>query len=187
MKRVAFLGLLIVSLAPAAAHADAIDDNTLCYEQFRTGNDRAAVNYCTKAIESKQLATEDLVAALINRGVAFRNLGQPKRSVVDYTEALKYAPNDAMIYANRANALRDIGEFDRALADADKAVKIDGSRAASFYVRGAVFEAENHFDSARRDYMKALTLDPKNRDYQDHILAVDAKLARKAQQGGGAR
>lgn len=187
MKRIAFVGCLVIFLLPAIAHADADDDNTLCYEQFRTGNDKAAVDYCTRAIDSGKLAEGDLVAALINRGVAFRNLGESKRSVVDYTAALKYAPKDAMIYANRANALRDIGELDRALDDANKAVNLDGTRAASFFVRGAIYEAENRLDTARRDYMQALTLEPSNRDYQDHILALDAKRAKRAQQGGGAQ
>ncbi|MEN6541772.1 tetratricopeptide repeat protein, partial [Parvibaculum sp.] len=120
MKRFLVASFLIAGLSPAVAHADAVDDNTLCYEQFRSGNDKSAIGYCTKAIESGQLAREDLAAAFINRGVAYRNLGDSKRSVVDYTEALKYAPNDGMIYANRSNALRDIGEYQRALEDADK-------------------------------------------------------------------
>lgn len=187
MMRFVCLGLLVIGLLPGVAYADANDDNTLCYEQFRTGNDKAAVDYCTKAIDSGQLAQEDLVAALINRGVAYRNLGQSQRSVVDYTAALKHAPNDPMIYANRANALRDIGELDRALADANMAVKLDNKRPANFFVRGAVYEAENRLESARRDYMQALSLDPSNRDYQDHILALDAKRAKRAQQGGGAQ
>lgn len=187
MKRAALFGCLVACLLPVAAHADGNDDNTLCYEQFRGGNDKAAIDYCTKAIESGDLAEGDLVAALINRGVAFRNLGESKRSVVDYTAALKHAPKDAMIYANRANALRDIGELDRALEDANLAVELDGERAASFFVRGAIHEAENRLDTARRDYMRALTLDPANRDYQDRVLAIDAKRARRAQQGGGAR
>ncbi len=187
MKRAALFGCLVACLAPMAAHADGNDDNTLCYEQFRGGNDKAAIDYCTKAIESGDLAEEDLVAALINRGVAFRNLGESKRAVVDYSEALKYAPKDAMIHANRANALRDIGEIDRALDDANLAVELDGERAASFFVRGAIYEAENRLDTARRDYMRALTLDPANRDFQDRVLAVDAKRARRAQQGAGAQ
>lgn len=187
MKRFLFAGAFVAGLLPGVALADANDDNTLCYEQFRSGNDKAAVDYCTKAIDSGQLAKEDLVAAFINRGVAFRNLGKSKQAVVDYTAALKNAPNDAMIYANRANARRDIGDLDLALADADKAIKLDSKRDASFFVRGAVYEALNRLDSARRDYMQALTLDPTNRDYQDRILAIDNKRARRAQQGGGTR
>lgn len=187
MRRFVLAGFLVVGLLPAAAHADAVGDNTLCYEQFRSGNDKSAIGYCTKAIESGQLAKEDLVAALINRGVAYRNLGDSKRSIVDYTEALKYAPGDGMIYGNRSNALRDLGEYQRALQDADKAVNLDKYRAASFFVRGAAYEALNQYEPARRDYMQALTIEPGNRDYQDHVFALDAKRARKAQLGGGVK
>lgn len=179
MKRFVFAGCLAIVLLPAAAYADAIDDNTLCYDALNSGHDKNAVDYCTKAISSCQLVKEDLVAALINRGVAFRNLGNSKLAVADYTEALKNAPKDAMIYANRSNALRDIGDFERALEDGKKAVELDPHRGASFFVRGAAYDALNRLDSARKDYMQALTLEPSNRDYQDRILAIDTRLARQ--------
>jgi len=178
MKRLAFAGLLAV-LLPVAAHADAIDDNTLCYDALNSGHDKNAVDYCTKAISSGQLVKDDLVAALINRGVAFRNLGNSKLAVADYTAALKETPRDGMIYANRSNALRDIGDFERALEDGNKAIEFAPRRSQSYFVRGAAYDALNRLESARKDYMQALTLEPSNRDYQDRILAIDNKLARQ--------
>ncbi|MDR3500875.1 MAG: hypothetical protein P4L72_16795 [Parvibaculum sp.] len=180
MKRGLVLGIVAafaVGLS-SAAWADGNDDNNLCYAQFSGGNDKAAVDYCTKAINSGDLSEPDLVGALINRGVAFRNLGQPKNAVVDYSLALKHAPKDAMIYANRANARRDLQEFDAALADANKAIELDPKRGANFYARGAVEEAKGDLDAARKDYMQALGLEPANQDYQKQILAVDAKKAK---------
>ncbi|HEX7776361.1 MAG TPA: tetratricopeptide repeat protein [Parvibaculum sp.] len=162
----------------SSAIADGNDDNNLCYAQFRGGNDKAAVDYCTKAINSGDLSEPDLVGALINRGVAFRNLGQPKNAVVDYTLALKHTPRDSMIYANRANARRDLHEYDAALADADAAVKLDPMRGANYFVRGAVEEAQGNLAAARNDYMKALGLEPSNQDYQKQIFALDAKKAK---------
>lgn len=187
MKR---LGLIAVAagcgLWPVSVWAatNAGEDASIqCYDQFRSGNMKTAVDFCTTAIDSGQLDEVDLVSALINRGVAFRNLGEYQRAVVDYTDALHRAPDDAMIYANRANARRELGELRNALNDANKAIELDGERAASFYTRGAVLEAAGQLQNARKDYMTALTLAPSNLDYQNKILLLDARLA----QGDGGR
>lgn len=185
-KRPALFFLAIFGLWPAlsiaSAHASGVEDNNNCYDQFRSGDMKAAINYCTRAINSGELEEPDLVGALINRGVAFRNEGNYKLAIVDYTTALKHAPKDAMIYANRANARRELGEFKSAMADADQAVKLDPSRPASFYTRGAVHEAEGQFKLARKDYMQALALEPANMDYQNKIMSLDARLS-GAEQG----
>jgi len=188
-KRPALILLAIFGLWPALAVASAqtngIEDSNNCYDQFRGGDMKAAIDYCTKAINSGELEEPDLVGALINRGVAFRNLGEYKLAIVDYTTALKHAPKDALIYANRANARRELGEFKSAMADANQAIKLDPARPASFYTRGAVYEADGKFELARKDYMQALTLEPANLDYQNKILTLDTKLSGAGQ--GGAR
>lgn len=184
MSRLALIVLFVASLWPAtgfAAVAKGVEANNKCYDQFRGGNMKAAVDFCTDAINSGDLTGDDLVGALINRGVAFRNLQQYKRAIVDYTAALDLAPKDAMIYANRANARRELGELKNAYVDANKAIKLDNSRSASYFTRGAVLEAAGQLKNARKDYMHALSLEPGNTDYQNRILLLDAKLA----QGGG--
>jgi tetratricopeptide (TPR) repeat protein len=182
MKRFGLIGFAVVCLWPALAFAASsgkgIEASNNCYDQFRGGNMKAAIDYCTSAINSGELDEPDLVGALINRGVAFRNEGQYKLAIVDYTTALKHAPKDAMIYANRANARRELGELKSAAADAERAVRLDPTRPASFYTRGAVREATGDLKAARKDYMQALTLEPANMDYQNKLLALDARLAR---------
>jgi tetratricopeptide (TPR) repeat protein len=179
-KRSVLIAFTVFGLWPALAFAapgKGVEANNNCYDQFRGGNMKAAIDYCTKAINSGELEEPDLVGALINRGVAFRNEGNYKLAIVDYTTALKHAPKDAMIYANRANARRELGELKSAMVDANQAIKLDPTRPASFYSRGAVYEAGNQPKLARKDYMQALTLEPANLDYQNKILTLDAKLA----------
>ena len=180
MSRLALIVLFVVCLWPVggfAAVSKGDEANNECYDQFRGGNMEAAVDFCTVAIESGELSSDDLVGALINRGVAYRNLGKYKRAIVDYSAALDRAPNDAMIYANRANARRELGELKHALDDANKAIKLDNTRAASFYTRGAVFEKAGQIGKARKDYAQALKLMPDNKDYQNKLLLIDARLA----------
>ena len=186
MNRVILGVLLVAGLWPSLAIAKVskgVEASNNCYDQFRNGNMKAAVDFCTMAIESGELPKDDLVGALINRGVAFRNLGQYQRAIVDYTAALKFAPRDPMIYANRANARRELGELKYAREDANEAIRLDDTRAASFYTRGAVLEKAGEIRNARNDYAQALKLAPGNTDYQNKILLIDAKLA----QGGGGK
>ena len=170
-----------LGVAPALAEVSAgIEASNNCYDQFRTGNMEKAVEFCTTAIISGELDKDELVGALINRGVAFRALGKYKRAISDYSAALNHAPNDAMIYANRANARRDLGELKNAYDDANKAIALDGERAASFYTRGAVLEAAGQLRNARKDYMQALELAPDNMAFQNSILQLDEKLAQNS-------
>ncbi len=173
--------LLSLAMAPFPAMADGNDDNNICYAQFQGGNGKAAIDYCTRAIRSGDLAEPDLVAALINRGVAYKNAGDLKAAVSDYTLALKHAPRDALILANRANALREMGDLEGARGDIEEALRLDPGRGPSFYVRGLILEAMGDAEAARKDYLQALTLEPENRDYQDRILELDAKRVQGGQ------
>ncbi|MDO9127497.1 MAG: tetratricopeptide repeat protein, partial [Parvibaculum sp.] len=168
------LGALVLAL-PAPAFADAIGDNNLCYAQFVTGDNKAAIGYCTKAIDSGELSEPDLIAALINRGVAYKNTGDLEAAVADYTAALRIAPRDSLIYRNRANARREMGDYDAALADIGRAIELDPESAAAWYVRGAIMEARSDMVSARKFYMTALGLEPDNQAYKDKILGLDAQ------------
>ncbi|MEQ8268046.1 MAG: tetratricopeptide repeat protein [Parvibaculum sp.] len=160
---------------PAGARADAIGDNNLCYAQFVTGDNKAAIGYCTKAIDSGELSEPDLVAALINRGVAYKNVGDLDAAVADYTAALRIVPRDALVFQNRANARREMGDYGPALQDIEQAIELDPQSAGAWYVRGAIMEAQDDFVSARKFYMTALGLDPENEAYKDKILGLDAR------------
>ncbi|MBV1934428.1 MAG: tetratricopeptide repeat protein [Parvibaculaceae bacterium] len=160
--------LLVVSaLIGVAGHtaptwANAIDDNNDCYDQFRGGDNRLAIYYCSRAIQSGELDQPDLVAALINRGVAYKNTGNLVMAVVDYTSALEIAPKDAVLWANRANAHREMEQLNPALSDINKALELNPERATSYYVRGVILEARGELEAAQNDFLKAHELQPQN-------------------------
>lgn len=172
-------GLLILALAFAggisAVNADAIGDNNICYAQFATGNYGSAIDYCSRAIESGELSESDLVAALINRGVAYKSSGNLASAVADYTRALELAPDDALLYQNRANALREMGDLEAALIDIEKSLALAPEVAGAWYVRGAIAEAQGDGQAARRFYMSALGLDPQNAAYKAKLLSGEAR------------
>lgn len=154
----------LVSLMGSAAPtwANAIDDNNDCYDQFRGGDRRLAIYYCSRAIQSGELDPPDLVAALINRGVAYKSTGNLEMAVIDYTSALDIAPKDAVLWANRANAHREMKQFNPALSDINRALELNPERATSYYVRGAILEARGELDAAQTDFLKAYELQPQN-------------------------
>jgi len=172
---------LLASITSAFANAD--EDNTACYQKFRAGDYQAAVDLCTRAINSGQLMDDDLVTSLINRGVSYKLMGQPALAVADYTQALKYAPDDAVLYANRANALKDMNDLDRALLDVNKSIKLDSERAASFFVRGMIYEAAGYPDGARNEYMEAVRRDSANTDYQKKVMEMDVLKGKMKTEG----
>ncbi len=160
---------------PPAVRADAVGDNNICYSKFATGDYKSAVDYCTRAIDSGELSEPDLIAALINRGVALKSMGEYRRAVDDYTSALRIAPKDALLYQNRANALREMGDYDAALDDIEKSIELDPESAGAWYVRGAIAEARGNYGGARGFYMTALGLDPENKAYKDKILGRETR------------
>ncbi|HAC56822.1 MAG TPA: hypothetical protein DCF73_00555 [Rhodobiaceae bacterium] len=172
-------GLLILALALAVgvseAGADAVGDSNICYAQFATGDYRSAIDYCTRAIDSGALPEEDLVTSLLNRGVAFKSVGEYDRAIADYTRALALAPDDALLYQNRANALREKGDLAPALGDIEKAIELNPDSAGAWYVRGALAEALGNRDVARRYYMTALGLDPQNAVYRSKAFGQEAQ------------
>lgn len=161
------------AVLPLAAQADAIGDNNICYSKFATGDYKSAVDYCTRAIESRELTDPDLIAALINRGVAYKSMGEYRSAIADYSRALGIVPKDALLYQNRANAYRAMGDYDAALNDIEKSIELDPKSAGAWYVRGAIAEARGNRGSARGYYMTALGLDPENKAYQAKIRGRD--------------
>jgi len=159
----------------SSASANAIDDNTDCYEQFRGGDMKLAIYYCSRAIQSGELETGDMVVALLNRGVAYKNSGNMEMAIIDYTSALEMAPDDALLYSNRANAYRELGKTAEALQDINRAIELNSDNPAAFYVRGLLFETVSDYESARRDFLRAQELDPSSADFRERADALGSR------------
>ena len=79
MRSVAIVGILMGAVT--AAQANGVEDNNNCYEQFRGGDMKLAIYYCSRAIQSGDLEQGDMVVALLNRGVAYKNTGNLEMAV----------------------------------------------------------------------------------------------------------
>lgn len=145
-------------LIAAGASAQSSDDAKKCAEL--ESNPDLAIEYCTKAIGSGQLAERSLSVTYFNRGNAFLQKGDVDKAIADYDTSIKLEPQYAPAFRNRAGAWFAKGEIDRSIADLDSAIARDPRSAASFYNRGRLLLLKGDFNHATSDLDAALRLNP---------------------------
>ncbi len=156
------------------AMADGVEDNNNCYEQFRGGDMKLAIYYCSRAIQSGDLERGDMVVALLNRGVAYKNTGNLEMAVVDYSSALELSPDDALLYSNRGNAYRELNRPADAMNDINRSIELNPENPAAFYVRGLLFETMGDLENARRDFLRAHEISPDDKEFRERAEALGA-------------
>lgn len=94
------------------------------------------------------------------KGVEFRDQGQPQRAFVELNEALRLDPRMAEAYAARATIFIIYGDQPNAIADLNRALRLDEDLAIAYNYRGLVFADVNDMEGALLSYTKAIQLDP---------------------------
>ena len=84
-----------------------------------------------------QRAPADL-AALSNRGYAFRKLGQFGAASEDYTAALKQSPGTVRLHNNRGYCLAKLGKYKSAIQDYQAVIQLDPANAHAYHNRCAL-------------------------------------------------
>jgi Tfp pilus assembly protein PilF len=89
----ALLAAIAMSSGTAYANSPSADTELVraAYQNLKHGDARAAVVQFTKAIDAGQLEPEILANALLNRALAYQQLGGHEQAVSDYTAALALA------------------------------------------------------------------------------------------------
>jgi len=151
-------GILIVLLASASlVRADWKEDAKRCSSE---PNRDAAIRYCTAAINSGKLSTENLAIMYYNRGIRYQDQVEYDRAIQDYTEAVRLSTNYAKAFHNRGTAYSLKGEYDQAIQDYNEAIRLDSSFADAFNNRGNAYLHKGDYDRAIQDYTEALRLKP---------------------------
>ena len=87
------------------------------------------------------IAKEDLSLHRNNRGLALYHIGDYERAKIDYDEAIKKNPDEALVYYNRGNVFLNQGEYELAYQDYDTAIKKDPKNPKFYHQKGLAFEA----------------------------------------------
>ena len=168
------LALAVGLAASALAQTDAMSDLRAGNASFKEGRYDEAVQAYTRAIISGQLGAEALAVTFNNRGVAYGELGDFDRAIIDYNEALGLRPDDATSIRNlrvghvkRGVAEANLGDRDKALADFTKAIELDPSHYLAYLRRGQLRSDAGDFDAAIADLEKAQNLAPDNAQVAD--------------------
>ena len=113
----------LCDLAQVAAmgRADADVCNDLGVAHFETGNDEAACDWFSRAIEK----AADHAAAISNRANCLRRRGKLREAEEDYTRAIEIDNSNPKPYLNRGLMLRERGYNSRAHRDLERALALD--------------------------------------------------------------
>jgi tetratricopeptide (TPR) repeat protein len=97
--------------------------------------------------------------AFVQRGNAYRELGEFDRAISDLNAAIRLDPHYAENYLDRGFAWRDKKVFDRAVADFSEAVRLDPS-AGNYAARAYVYKQKGDYGKAIADLETAIRLEP---------------------------
>jgi len=136
------LGLaLLLAAAPARAEGTPVEqDARQCY-QLAESDPARAVGFCTRAIQSGQLAPAALANAFDDRCWARGNIGQYDLAIADCDAALKLSPQAPFAFGNRGTAYLHQGQYERTIADYDRSIALFATRNsddAEFYFGRAI-------------------------------------------------
>jgi tetratricopeptide (TPR) repeat protein len=116
-----------------------------------------------KAIEGFTAALKvkpDYVKALYNRGIAYKNKGEPDKAIADFTAALGIKPDMASALYARGNTYVVKGDYEKAIKDYEAALKLKPDLHEALYNRGFAYDSKGDLDKAIADYAAALEIKP---------------------------
>jgi tetratricopeptide (TPR) repeat protein len=158
----AFLAACVAASGPAFATTENPNEIIAgqAYEALAAGDQRAAINAYSQAIESQDLPTEVLANALLNRGLAYQQLAEHQKAIDDYAAALRL---DAMSAELRATALYNLALSQQKLQNLSAAIEgytsalfLDPAFAHAYFGRGNALRESGQFLFALSDYEKAI-------------------------------
>ena len=116
----------------------------------------AAIDACTSVI----FLDPKNDGAFINRGIAYRRVGDLERALSDYNQAIRLNPLAADAYNNRGNAFKELNQLDRAIQDYDEAIRLNPRYAHAYNNRGVIFLGSGQPGRAADDFDHAIGCDP---------------------------
>ena len=116
-----------------------------------------AIAFCTAVIQKNpQLAKE----AYYGRGLAYRDKGNLRQAIADFTKAIEISPDYAEAYHDRGIVYHDMGNLDQAISDYGRVIQLKPDFAYAYSNRGNTYNEKSNPDLAIIDFNKALEINP---------------------------
>jgi len=96
------------------------------------------------------------------RGKVFFDRGDWDTAILEFTEAIRLDPGDAIVYNNRGAAYDNKGDYDHAISDYTQAIRLDPNDSVFYNNRGAAYYDKGDYDRAIADLTQAIRLEPDN-------------------------
>ena len=133
---------------------------TTCFSAGLAPDIRIAA--CTQMIGAPGLDNATLAHAYVVRGVSRQSNGDIDQSILDFSESIRLAPNNAGAYLLRAMSYNLSKSFDMAVADCNSYIKLSSNNPDSYYTRGYALLSLSEFDRAIKDFDEVIRLTPAN-------------------------
>ena len=146
---------LLLWLTPAQADQQ-IETIARC---VAPGDPELRVRACTALVEEDLATGRESDVPYANRAVAYAQLGQYRRAIDDYNQAIRFNPDDSLIHRRRGGVYARLGEYQLALQDFDRAIELGSWDIVSLHMqRGTLRAAVGEIDAAMADYMYAIDI-----------------------------
>ena len=154
-----FLAALVANPGSALA-TESSTISAQAYQALSGGDAARAITLYTSAIEARDMQAESLANALLNRALAYQQVGQSDAAIDDYTAALSL---DAMSPELRATALYNRGlaqqksqNLPLAIEDYTAALLLNPTFSHAFLARANALQLSGQYIFALSDYERAL-------------------------------
>ncbi len=161
LKRFTLLSLLffyiLTNITPALAQQSATDFFKISQRAFEYKDYDNVIFFSNKAIE----LNPQYGAAYWNRAIAYDCKGEYRKSVSDYSTAIKLYENNtdlASLYKNQGMVYISMKLYDSAIADFNSALKLNPDYGVAWWNRAIAFEGLKKYDSAAKNYSAAIGL-----------------------------
>jgi serine/threonine-protein phosphatase 5 len=167
----------VMTITPSITETGSSDSNS---SDIATEDDLVGLVPPEPVDRSQEPGAEEKAADLKTKGNVDLLAGHFPQAIMNYTQALEYQPQSAILLSNRAQAYIKIENFGLALQDADAAIAIDPSYAKAYYRRASSNFALHHFKLARTDLRAVCKLNPKSKDARSKLAEVEKLMREEA-------
>ena len=125
-------------------------------------NPSRAIQFCNKTLALELLGAKGTAQVLLNRGVAYAMIDNPRAALADYDQAAKLYPKLFEIWPNRGEVLMRMRRPVEAYESFDQALRLRPSDRPSLIGRGAALVAAGAPDRALIDLDAAIAENPRD-------------------------